>query len=571
MKRTSLRFGLFIGVLASLVLSACGGGSATNTAAPPATSAPGTTGAPAATATVRPTTPPAPTATAVPVSRGQLRLALSGLRAQQMLPSNAGLQMFLDPLYDKMMGSTHETNQFDPDRGFATSFSFASDAKVWTFKFRKGVNFSNGTAASSADAKYMYEYSMRTDIVVSAGSALRSSVASLETPDDSTLVVTLKNPAIFFGSATLAPIGGSDIGMLLPKNYLEKMDLKEAQKAPIGSGPFVLKENNIGNNTLFEAIPNHWYFGVPRYKTLEYRLVPEESTRIGLLKTGDIEVAEISRAQETPSTQAGLVIARKKGALTMNIRLHELWIPTYGSALNPLANLNVRKAMDLAIDRKLLNDKFLQGKATPSVDPTVTDPKGYDPAFKPTPVPAQDLKQATQLLKDSGFAGFTLEAMIHEAQGLQEGKEIMEAIVTWWEQAGIKVNRVPILYATVLQRWVQGNFGKPTVSGIVANGVNPTPTFSGGVRFANNPYKLFNEIDIEDLNINAASALTAQEYARMVGQARELNRQRYLQIFIGLVDEIYAAKPGIGADKWNLSNWYVSININGLATGKGLS
>lgn len=572
MKRTFLRLALFLGMAGSLVLSACGGGSDTPTTPPQATSAP------QATATARPTTPQAPTATAIPVSRGQLRLALSGLRGQQMLPSSSGLQLFIDPMYDKMMGSSTEGSKFDPDRGFTTSYTASADAKMWTFKFRKGVKFSNGDEATSADGKFMYEYSMRTDVVVTAGSALRNSIASMETPDDTTLVVTLKNPAIFFGPSTMAPIGGSDIGMLLPKNYLEKMDLKAAQKAPIGSGPFLFKENNIGNNTVFEATANHWYFGVPRYKTLEYRLIPEESTRVALLKTGDIEVAEIGRAQEAPLAQAGLVIARKKGALTMNIRIHDQWIPKWGNEPNPLANVNVRKALDLAIDRKLLNAKFLGGKATPAVDPTTTDPKGYDPTYQPAPVPAQDIKLATQVLKDSGFAGFKLDVVIHEAQGLPEGKEIMEAIADWWTEIGVKVNRVPLAYATVLQKWftgggkgLDGSFDKPTITGLVGNGVNPSPTFSGGVTFVNNPGKLFNEIDIEEATLKASAASTAQEYSQLLATARRLNRERYLQIFLGLVDEVYAAKPGIGADKWNLSNWYVSININGLATGKGLS
>ena len=99
-----------------------------------------------------------------------------------------------------------------------------------------------------------------------------------------------------------------------------------------------------GSHIKLTAVDNHWRIGTPKYKTMTFRLVPEETTRIALLRRGEVDVADVSRERVKELEKDGFPIhfRREEAILTM------WWVlgPDGGPA--PSKDKRVREALNLA-------------------------------------------------------------------------------------------------------------------------------------------------------------------------------------------------------------------------------
>ena len=568
-----VRFGAPILMVVALLVSACGGGEeAAPTSSPAAaTTAPATSVPVQATAapTPRPTTAPPPTATAAPVPTGQVRIAVAELFDQSFSPNSGPQMYYLDPVFDHTMGVDHE-GKLDATRGLASSWQASADSMTWTLKLRDNVVFSNGVKATSRDVESMIRWVTRPETKVTGGSVLRAAISTIDVPDDSTITFNLKARDLFFSLNWLAPTGQGMISAVIPKAYFEQVGEAGFNRNPIGSGLYVVKENNIGNNIVQEAVARHWYYGVPRFKTVEFRIVPETSTRSALLLTNGIEMAATDRTEGPRLRSQGQLVTTKDSAGVVNVRILEQYKRDYpGYGLNPLADQRVRNALDLAVDRKTLVDTFLKGLAIPSVNYI---PMPWDPAFERLPVPAQNLARARQLLQEAGFAGFSLDVYIFEQAGLPEGPQMMEALAVWWEQIGVKVNRISSSYATYRDKWQTppGLFQRPTVGGLTI--VQNRPITSGislGIVDAKSISRSADDAQIEKSARDWLASPTVDDYLRFGKEYGRLSTERSILIALSEVGEIYAHKAGVGAGaSWKTGKHAYSVGINQFLTGK---
>src|SRR6266853_1599416 len=100
--------------------------------------------------------------------------------------------------------------------------------------------------------------------------------------------------------------------MTLPKKYPEAVvDDAFAQKQG-GSGPYKFVEQVTGSHIKLAAVDNHWRIGVPRFKTVTFKLVPEETTRIALLRRGEVDIADVSRERVAELEKEGFPVHMRK-------------------------------------------------------------------------------------------------------------------------------------------------------------------------------------------------------------------------------------------------------------------
>ncbi|MDO8672097.1 MAG: ABC transporter substrate-binding protein, partial [Dehalococcoidia bacterium] len=190
-------------------------------------------------------------------------------------------------IFDSLIELTPE-GQLRP--GIAERWEIAPDGKTHTFYIRKGVKFHDGSDLTGADVKYSLERVLTPTGTHSDGIIWRAAVASVELKDDYTVVMNMKVPQ-FELLAGFTSLGGSPA--VAPKKYIEEKGVDYFGKQPVGSGPWKVLSYQHGTRMELEAVESHWR-AVPKFKNITLLNVPEESTRVAMLKTGELDMAAVS-------------------------------------------------------------------------------------------------------------------------------------------------------------------------------------------------------------------------------------------------------------------------------------
>ena len=125
-----------------------------------------------------------------------------------------------------------------------------TDGKTWTFYLRKGVKWSDGSEFTAADVVHSWNRIMNDDDSKQQGQ-LKAYVQSMETPDPYTLRTVLKQPnAVFMDEVRNRVISS--------KALFDKVGKEQADKNPIGTGPYLFKEWADGQRFVVTRNPNYW-------------------------------------------------------------------------------------------------------------------------------------------------------------------------------------------------------------------------------------------------------------------------------------------------------------------------
>ena len=139
-------------------------------------------------------------------------------------------------------------------------------------------------------------------------------------------------------------------GAVMPKAYIEKVGEEEFRRKPIGSGPWRFVRSVPGDRIEFEAVDYPHWRGTPHFKNLQILLVPEESTRMAMVRTGEAAIASIGPDTMLSASRGGLEVLSVPGTMQA---LYQFW-GTYRPEFkdSPIAKPRVRQALSLAIDRQ---------------------------------------------------------------------------------------------------------------------------------------------------------------------------------------------------------------------------
>src|SRR5204862_7817115 len=105
----------------------------------------------------------------------------------------------------------------------------------------------------------------------------RTRIQCIATPAPDRVVIVTKEPTLIIPTYLSRTL--STEGMVLPKKYIEAYGDDAFARKPVGSGPYKFVEQVTGSHIKMTAVDPHWRIGVPKYKTIMFRLVPEETTR----------------------------------------------------------------------------------------------------------------------------------------------------------------------------------------------------------------------------------------------------------------------------------------------------
>ncbi len=447
-KRLTRREFMRIAALASagVVVAACApqvAPTTASTAAPMATAALAPTAAPTTAATSAPTSPPGPKSPS-----GTLSVALSTFESETFLPWNGGVarQSYLLLIYDVLVYSDPVTDEQMP--GLAETWEMSPDGKTWTFSIRKGVQFhENWGELTAEDLKYSVERMIDKNSIGSPAAQLRSLIDKVDAPEPYKCIISLKSPYPelvrgFFND-------GNAAGIVVSKKYVESVGDDKANAHPIGTAPFTLAEpHQKGGPIKLTTIPNvekHWRI-TPAYQNVTFLLVPEESTRVAMLKNGEADLAPISYDDVDTIKSSGLRV----------ISIPQNWVPLiwFGGLVetdpkrynpnNPWVKKEVRQALNYAVDRETIAKTIFHGEATPA---GVPNPIHQWLNISPYPY---DVAKAKQLLASAGYTnGFSITLKTLRANPGAELPTIGEAVAQYWKAIGVDVKIVPSDWTTV--------------------------------------------------------------------------------------------------------------------------
>jgi peptide/nickel transport system substrate-binding protein len=317
----------------------------------------------------------------------------------------------------------------------AESWTVSADGLAYDFVLRRGVKFHNGDTVTAEDVKFSF------DRYRGAAAALyKARIAAVEVVDPERVRFRLKRPWPDFMTFYGTPATGA--GWVVPKKYVERVGDDGFKKAPVGAGPFKFVSYNPGIELVLEAHEQFWR-KTPGVKRLVIRSVPDDVTRLAMLKRGEADLATLFRgplAEEIRRTP-GLTLKPTYLPVTQWLLFTEQWDPK-----SPWADRRVRLAANLAIDRQTINQAETLGlsKVTASIIPQSFD------FYWPAPLYRHDPAGAKQLLAEAGYPnGFDAGTLSADLSFATTG----EAVVNDLRAVGIRVTLRPLERAALFKEY----------------------------------------------------------------------------------------------------------------------
>jgi peptide/nickel transport system substrate-binding protein len=350
----------------------------------------------------------------------------------------------------------------------AESWTASKDGLTYEFALRKGVSFHNGDPVTAEDVKFSFERYKG-----SGATTLKARVAAVEVVDAHHVRFRMKQPWPDFMAFYATPATGA--AWIVPKKYTERVGDDGFKKAPVGAGPYRFVSFTPGIELVVEAYDGYWR-KTPVVKRLVFKSVPDESTRLAMIKRGEADVAYSIRgpnAEEVKRTP-GITLKPTFPTFTEWLVFTQQWDPK-----SPWADRRVRLAANLAIDRKGFSDaEYLgYGKPAPSIIPR--DFEFYWPA----PAYPYDPARAKQLLAEAGYPkGFDAGEVATDVVYAPEA----EAVINGFQAIGIRARLLPLERAAFYKADQEKQF-KHLVrvgSGAAGNAATRIEAFviSGGIR-----------------------------------------------------------------------------------------
>ncbi len=330
----------------------------------------------------------------------------------------------------------------------AQSWSHSADGLGYEFVLRKGAKFQNGDPVTAEDVKFSFERYRGASATV-----LKAKVASVEILDPLRVRFRLKQAWPDFLTFYATPATGA--AWIVPKKYVERVGDEGFKKAPIGAGPYRLVSFRPGIELTLEAFDGYWR-KAPAIKTLVFKVIPDDATRLAALKRGEVDVAyglTGPLAEEVRRTP-GLTLKAAKIPVT-------LWLvfADQGDPRSPWHDRRVRLAANLAINRQAINEAGYLGLGKISAS---FIPQSLEYYWQPTPY-AYDPKRARQLLAEAGYpTGFDAGDLSSEPFA---GAGIGEPVVNDLGAVGIRLRLRLLERAAFLKQ-----FGDKTLKNVILAG-----------------------------------------------------------------------------------------------------
>jgi peptide/nickel transport system substrate-binding protein len=309
-------------------------------------------------------------------------------------------------MFDGLVTRDNTSNVFNE---LATELNWLDDTTM-EIQLREGVLFHDGTKMTADDVVFTFERIINENAIeypeahTSPRKGLIAQLASIEKTGDYTVVMHFSKP---FPTAMQMLVHQQ----ILPQAYLEKVGTEGFIAAPIGTGPFKFVSAQPGYTEIVMEKFADYYGGSPDLApvgtacvdTAIFRVIPEASTRVAALLAGEVDIIQnvpaelVSTLEQVPGIQ--IKTAPGTSPLWMEMNVNKA----------PFDDVNVRQAMNYAIDKDLIIEAIYGGKAVALAGPLSPYNNYADKALQPYPF---DTAKALELLAAAGWTDSNADGML---------------------------------------------------------------------------------------------------------------------------------------------------------------
>ncbi len=374
------------------------------------------------------------------------------------------------------------TKDFGPDfdHSLVTSVDAGSDGMTFTYHFRSGVKWSDGTPFSASDAAWTFNFYKQNNVPnYSSDLALMDTATA---PDDTTMVLTSTKPTSFYSGSTVFLYE-----YILPEHVWGKYEhdyrgaRRETGFPSVGTGPFVITDYQ--RNQYIQLDRNPYYWGLdagltPHVDRIIYRIFGNQDAEAAALQAGDIDLgyfssASIVRTLASRGLETRGALIPSFGEISVNTGSAYETNPAggftpHGDGHPALADVVVRQAIRRAIDDQTLVDKVLLGYGTPGISPVLPDATtgAWEPGSD-DPDLSFNIPAANQMLDDAGYtmgpdgvridpkSGRPLVFRFFSRASDQHSIDIVPYITDWLSQIGIKLDEPRAVTTSKLYSLIQ--------------------------------------------------------------------------------------------------------------------
>jgi peptide/nickel transport system substrate-binding protein len=430
-------------------------------------------------------------------------------------------QVELYNVYETLL-KVDSTGQLQPL--LAQAWEVSQDRTEYTFHLNPAATFASGNKVD-ADAVVANIERLQGDPKLSETLAAQLKVvAGAEKVDAETVVIKLTRPSMMWLYDMT-----STLGMMVDPS--SEVDLA---KDTAGSGPYQLREYNIGQSVVLEKNPNYW--GTPaRFDEVTFRYFLDPNAMNAAMLAGDLDIISNLQAPDAMSqfadeTRFTTVVGSTNGEVVLGLN-HD----------NPaLAKLEVRQAITMAIDRQALMDTVWNGQGTLIGSMTVPTDPWYEDLSGTNPY---DPAKAKQLLAQAGYAsGLTLKLRVPVVPYATKSAQFVTSAL---RDIGVTATIEELEFS----RWIQevlvdGNYDLTIVSHVEARDLG---------KFADSSYYWHNDDPtFAELYQAADEADSANQVPLMQQAARRLADQA-AAVWLFCLPNIVIAKPGLSGIADNMT------------------
>ena len=325
-------------------------------------------------------------------------------------------------LYDSLVWFDDDGNIIPQ---LAETWEVSEDGTEYTFHLREGVTFHNGEPFNADAVVFSWDRAANADPALEYSYHWQSAIAA-EKIDDYTVKITTDGLDALFLSIM------ADNWAMIPPGYFEEVGQEGFNEHPMGTGPYKFVEWVKGDHITMEANEDYWG-GMPKIKTIIFRPIPESSTRVAAIQTGEVDIVTRISSEEAQSL---LGVENVKVIKYPKTRIYYIAFNNLTTGLDqPTMDPKVRQAMNYAVDVQAIIDALFDGFAKEATGYVATSELGYDNA-EPF---GYDPEKAKALLAEAGYPdGFDMD-MACPSGAYAHFEEVCEATAAYLGDVGINV------------------------------------------------------------------------------------------------------------------------------------